>query len=114
MNGPRDCHTSEISQAEKDKYTILLICGILKNDKNELICKTETESQMQKTILWCELWGFPGGTVVKNLCASAADARGVGWTPGSRRCPGVGNGNPIQYSCLEKSHGKRRLVGYNP
>ena len=46
MNGPRDCHTSEISQAEKDKYTILLICGILKNDKNELICKTETESQM--------------------------------------------------------------------
>ena len=46
MNGSRDRHTSEISQAEKDKYMILLICGILKNNKNELICKTETESQM--------------------------------------------------------------------
>ena len=31
---------------------ILLICGILKIGKNELIYKTEIESQMQKTNLW--------------------------------------------------------------
>ena len=28
--------------------------------------------------------------------------------------PGEGNGNPLQYSCLEKSHGRRILVGYSP
>ena len=27
--------------------------------------------------------------------------------------PRWGNGNPLQYSCLEKSHGQRRLVGYS-
>ena len=27
---------------------------------------------------------------------------------------GEGNGNPLQYSCLEKSHGWRTLVGYSP
>ena len=36
---------SEVSLTEKDKYQILLICGILKNDTNELIYKTEIDSQ---------------------------------------------------------------------
>ena len=40
--------------------------------------------------------------MVKNPPANAGDARGVGFTPGSGRSPGVGNGNPLQYSCLEK------------
>ena len=31
---------------------ISLICGILKYDTNELIYKTEIDSQTQKTILW--------------------------------------------------------------
>ena len=44
---------SEVSQKEKDKYRITsLICGIQKNDTDELICKAEIESQMQKTNLW--------------------------------------------------------------
>ena len=42
--------------------------------------------------------GFPGGSVVKNLPANAGD---VGSIPGSGRSPGEGNGNPLQYSCLE-------------
>ena len=42
--------------------------------------------------------GFPGGSVVKNLLANAGDA---GLIPGLGRSPGVGNGNPLQYSCLE-------------
>ena len=45
--------------------------------------------------------GFPGGAVVKNLSANAGDARDVGSIPGLRRFPGVGNGNPLQYSYLE-------------
>ena len=42
-----------------------------------------------------------GGKVGKNLPASAGDARDVGLIPGSRRSPGGGNGNVLQYSCLE-------------
>ena len=41
--------------------------------------------------------GFPDGSVVKNLPASAGD---VGSTLGLGRSPGEGNGNPLQYSCL--------------
>ena len=39
--------------------------------------------------------------VVKNRPASAGDLRDVGSIPGSGRPPGEGNGNPLQYSCLE-------------
>ena len=38
--------------------------------------------------------------VVKNLPANAGDARDKGSIPGSGRSSGVGNGNPLQYSCL--------------
>ena len=47
--------------------------------------------------------GFPGGMVVKNQTAHAGDARDMGLTPGLGRTPGGGNGNPLQYSCLENS-----------
>ena len=40
---------SEVSQTEKDKYYMIsLICGILKNDTNKLIYKTEIDSQTNK------------------------------------------------------------------
>ena len=45
-----------------------------------------------------EQWGFPGGSVVKNLPANAGD---VGSIPGLGRSPGEENSNPLQYSCLE-------------
>ena len=44
---------------------------------------------------------FPGGSVVKNLSANAEDAGDMGFIPGSGKLPGEGNGNPLQYSCLE-------------
>ena len=41
------------SQTEKDKYYMAsLTCGILNNDTNELIYKTEIDPQTQETILW--------------------------------------------------------------
>ena len=46
-------------------------------------------------------WGFPGGSVVKNLPANAEDTRDGDLIPGSGRSPGGGNGYPLQYSCLE-------------
>ena len=42
--------------------------------------------------------GFPHGSVVKNPPANAGDR---GLIPWSGRSPGVGNGNPFQYSCLQ-------------
>ena len=48
----------------------------------------------------CGALGFPGGSDGK---ASACNARDPGLTPGLGRSPGVGNGNSLQYSCLENS-----------
>ena len=50
--------------------------------------------QSQKTLLR----GFPGGSVHKEPAGNAEDA---GLIPGSGRFPREGNGNPLQYSCLE-------------
>ena len=47
--------------------------------------------------------GFPGGTEVKNPPVSAGDPRDTGLILGSGRSSDVGNGNPLQYSCLENS-----------
>ena len=41
--------------------------------------------------------------LVKNLPANTGDARDVGLISGLGRFPGIGNGNPLQYSCLENS-----------
>ena len=42
--------------------------------------------------------GFPGGSDGKESACNAAD---LGSIPGLGRFPGDGNGNPLQYSCLE-------------
>ena len=42
--------------------------------------------------------GFPGGSIGKE---SAYNAGNPGLVPGLGRSPGEGNGNPLQYSCLE-------------
>ena len=39
--------------------------------------------------------------MVTNLPANARDTGDAGLIPGLRRSPGEGNGNPLQYSCLE-------------
>ena len=54
---------------------------------------------------------FPGGTVVKNLPASAED---VGSISGLGRSPGEGNGSPLQLFLPGESHRQRSLVGYGP
>ena len=45
-----------------------------------------------------EFMGFPGGSEGKASACSAGDLRLI---PGLGRSPGEGNGNPLQYSCLE-------------
>ena len=47
--------------------------------------------------------GFPGGLDGKESACNAGD---LGSIPGSGRHPGEGNGNPLQYSCLENPMGR--------
>ena len=55
--------------------------------------------------------GFPGGSDGK---VSACNAGDQGLIPGLGRSPKEGNGNPLQYSCLENSMDGGSLVGYSP
>ena len=65
------------------------------------------------------LWDFPGGSHSKESACKAGDPGSI---PGLGRSPGEGNGNPLQYSCLESPldtgawratvHGSQR-VGHN-
>ena len=59
-------------------------------------------------------WASQVAPVVKNPPENTGDLRDVGSIPGLGRSPGVGNGNPLQYSCLENPHGQRTLAGYSP
>ena len=72
------------------------------------------ESQGWGSLVGCHLWGhtesdtteviavyaFSCDTVEKNPPATAGDVSSI---PGLGKFPGVGNGNPLQYSCLENS-----------
>ena len=59
---------------------------------------------------------LPGGTVVKNPHANAGNTGDKGSIPGSGRCHGVGNDNPLHYSYLENSMGRGAWWGspYSP
>ena len=55
--------------------------------------------------------GFPGGSDGKE---SACNVGGLGSIPGLGRSPGRGQGDALQYSCLEDLHGQRSLAGCSP
>ena len=56
-----------------------------------------------------------GSLVAQTVKASACNAGDPGSIPGWGRSPGEDNGNPLQYSCLEKPMDRQRsLVGYSP
>ena len=57
----------------------------------------------------------PVTQLVKNLPANAGDLRDLGSIPRLGRAPGEGNGNPLQYSCLETPMDRGgRQAGYSP
>ena len=62
---------------------------------HEALCTSQSS-----TAHLCAYLGFPGGSDVKT---SACKVRDLGSTPGLGRSPGEGNGNPLQYFCLENS-----------
>ena len=67
---------------------------------------------IELTLKLCKhFMGFPGGSDGKESTCNEGD---LGSIPGLGRSPGGGHGNPLQYFCLENSHGQRSLVGYSP
>ena len=66
---------------------------VLKNKFTSIYWK-----QFLNFLVWNNVNKFPGGAEVK---ASACNVGDLGSIPGSGRSPGEGNGNPLQYSCLE-------------
>ena len=54
--------------------------------------------------------GFPGSSVGRESAYNAGDSGSI---TRLERSPGEGHGKPLQYSCLEKPHGQRCLVGYS-
>ena len=57
------------------------------------------------------LVGVPGVSESKESACNAGD---LGLISELGRSPGEGNGNPLQYSCLENPNGQRSLSGYSP
>ena len=56
----------------------------------------------------------PGGLAGKESACSAEDTGDMGSIPALGRSPGEGHGNPLRYSCLQKSYGQRSLTSYSP
>ena len=71
------------------------------------------ESSRGKSTLFIayHILGFPGDSDGKESACNVGDSGLILWLG---RSPGEGNGNPLQYSCLEKPTGQRCLVGYSP
>ena len=59
------------------------------------------KSQIQLSDFHFLSWASQVAQLVKKPPANAGDTRDVGLIPGSGRSPRVGNGNPVQFSCLE-------------
>ena len=74
-------------------FVIVLIMKIL----NALTTNSDRK-KCEVKISTINPWGFPGGSDGKESACKAGD---LGLIPGSGRSPGEGNGNPLQYSCLE-------------
>ena len=77
-----------------------LVLNQLKNVNSTLVIVHQPCIYLKETCNNCTLVriDFPGGSDGK---ASAYNAGDLGSIPGLGRSPGEGNGNPLQYSCLE-------------
>ena len=65
-----------------------------------MICSSPHQSFVIFTFIFIHFEGFPGSSDSKASACSAGDPDSI---PGLGRSPGEGNGNPLQYSCLENS-----------
>ena len=113
---------SEINQKEKDEYhAISFVCGIYNMTEINLSTKQKQIHRHGEQTCGCQgreagggkgfgVWdqlmltvGFLGGAVIKKPPANAGDAEDTDLISELGRSLRVGNGNPLQYSCLENS-----------
>ena len=88
-----------------ENYEFILFCGQIINPIRKYPNKDVTVHPFKKANLK-KIRPHLVAFVVKNPADSAGDARDVGSIPRLGRSPGVGNGNPTQYSCLENPMGR--------
>ena len=69
--------------------------------EDRLICDVSIKNAYD--IVYSSIKGSPGGSDGKESACNVGD---LGSIPGLVRSPGGGHGNPLQYSCLENSHGQ--------
>ena len=96
----RNKYTYFASKAKKDGFNQIAA-----------IFEETAANEKEHAKLWFKLLQGIGSTA-ENLKA-AADGGDMSSISGWRRSPGRENGNPLQYSGREKSHGQRRLAGYH-
>ena len=91
------------SQPSSKWYSIWETCLLLSQYEPNVCCKAEaTVTPQHKGMIYISLEGASQVIqLVKNLPANAGDSRDGGLILGLGKSPGVGNGNPCQYSCLE-------------
>ena len=65
---------------------------------NKHVKSNNPAEHLPNYLLAYKAMGFPGGSDGKESAYKAGDPDSI---PGSGRSPGEGNGNPLQYSCLE-------------
>ena len=66
-------------------------------------CEESDMMEQLTLLLFCRIRGFPGSSTVKESTCNAGDVSSI---PGTGRSPGVGNGNPLQDSCLKNPTGR--------
>ena len=86
-----DVSLSKLQEIVKDRKACMLRSTGLQRVRHSLVAEQQQETP-------ATVRGFPGGSVVKNPPANTGD---MGSIPGSGRSPGEGNGNLLQYSCLD-------------
>jgi len=85
------------------------------NSENKPDKRGKEQSPKHRNILGMyAVVGVPGSASGKELTCQCRRHKRLGFDLGSGRCHGGGHGNPLQYFCLEKSHGQRSLAGYSP
>ena len=93
---------------QPDWYSIWCVLQVkLVNDDHE-----QNQDSKFSFILFTGV-GFPGGASGKEPICQCNRVKRCGLDPWVRKSPGRGHGNLLQYSCLEKSHGQRSLVGHS-
>ena len=80
-------------------------------EATKVLMKLPSQVRKLKYVYPFTFKGFPCGSDCK---ASAFNAGDPGSVLGLGGSPGEGNGNPLQYSCLENPDGQRNLAGHSP